>query len=643
MHRRELVKPIIAFALACLLVGSAAVPQDDFTTIFDGKSLAGWHVVPPERAGDWFVRDGLLIGKSNGKGSDIIWKADDLADFELTLSYRFRTPGNSGIHIRGETGTSSSHRVKGYHADLGHVGIGPDVLGGWDFHGIPRGDNLVNRGQRVTIDERGRKHFTKIEDTVTLKDIRKRDWNNVKVVVRGHHMYFSINGKVASEVIDNELAKRMDRGTIGLQLHSGRPMTIEFRDIRLKRLEPQDSKTEKGFDEVVGDQGISDVIEVFQVDRRKHHDIDGTQRKVGAGFQPSVLLDHEGTIHVFFQARLDGSHDRAEKMIGHVVSRDYGRTFSDMRFINRVPMQTYAMSSFLRELPSGKKRISVLTSLSIDETVKRLKDPGLIKERLGIDVTTFSRRGATLILELFSDDAGHTWRRKDHPGIADRVYQRNGREYYLAFINLIGQARRIEAGPYSGRLLIGGPLRGDYLPCPDHPHFRDYRASSSLIYSDDDGESWHFGGLISDETAFEHNEASAVAVNGGRQILLARRSIARSAPGKTMHYSDDGGATWNDGFLTDVAATRCLQVLETHDDLVLCSAPGKSNRTHGQMYFSRDGGKHWSHRLIEEGPFSYSTVNRLAGEYLICCYSRGHHGEHGLAARIFSTGWLDAE
>lgn len=400
---------------------------------------------------------------------------------------------------------------------------------------------------------------------------------------------------------------------------------------------------EKQFSSRVGQTGLSNPINVFNVDKSRRYSINGKQYWVGAGFQPSVVMDSEGAIHIFFQARLNGSGDRLEKMIAQVVSRDGGNSFSDASFVNAIPMQTYAVSAFLRTLPSGLPRISVLTSLSIDETVERLKDRELIKKQLGIDVSKFSRQGATLVLEFFSDDLGKSWNRKDHWGISDRVYQRNGREYYLAFINLIGQVRRIETGPYEGRLVLGGPLRGDYLPCEDHPHFRDYPSSSSLVFSDDGGESWKFGGVIKDESAFAHNEASAAPVSGGRQILLARRSNSKGATGKMMHLSDDGGQTWKDGFVTDVGATRCLQVLETHGELVLCSAPGKTNRTQGTIYVSRNSGKTWKAKIIEDGPFSYSTVNKLGGNYFICCYSRGHHGEQGLAARIFSTDWLESE
>ena len=226
---------VTMLCLGVAIASAIAADHGGFSAIFDGQSLDGWRVLPAEQKAAWSVRGGLLVGSSDGKGSDLIWTAADLGDFELKLSYRFRTPGNSGIHIRGRLGESESHRVKGYHADLGHVGIGPDVLGAWDFHGTRRGSVLVERGHRVVIDDGGEKHITRIEGVLTAQDLRKHGWNEVHVVARGHRLFFTINGRMASEVIDHEALKRIDRGIIGLQLHAGPPMTIEFRDIRLKR------------------------------------------------------------------------------------------------------------------------------------------------------------------------------------------------------------------------------------------------------------------------------------------------------------------------------------------------------------------------------------------------------------------------
>ncbi len=229
------LRTVAALLISCFSLQTAVAADAAFTPIFDGETIDGWRVIPPERQTAWPVRDGLLVGSSDGKGSDLIWK-DDLSDFELKLSYRLRTDGNSGIHIRGLLGESSTHRVKGYHADFGHVGIGPRVLGSWDFHGAARGDYLVARGSRVVIDNHGAKQFTMIEGALTSSNVRRRDWNDVHVVVSGRRMYFSINGKRASEVVDYEDTQWIERGVIGLQLHSGPPMTIEFRNILLKRL-----------------------------------------------------------------------------------------------------------------------------------------------------------------------------------------------------------------------------------------------------------------------------------------------------------------------------------------------------------------------------------------------------------------------
>ncbi len=405
----------------------------------------------------------------------------------------------------------------------------------------------------------------------------------------------------------------------------------------------------KGFERVLNKDHISKAIDVYLVDAKKQHLINGDKHSIGASFQPSVLFDDEGVIHVFFQARLGGSGDTAPKMIAHVTSRDFGKSFSAPQFINKLPMQTYAVSSFVRKTKSGAKRLSVLTSVSIDETVRKHKSPKVIKQLFDIDVSSFARKAGTLIIEYFSDDSGKTWTRRYLRGISDRTYRRNGKDYYLCFINLIGQVRRIAEGPFKNRLILAGPLRGDYLPCPDHAKFRSYRPSSSLIYSDDDGESWHFGGVISDDTAFAHNESSAVPVDRGARILMVRRRGRSSSKkpgadepsGKMMHYSTDGGATWGRGIRSSITGIRCLQVLETCNETVLCSTPTTAGRTRGAIFYSRDSGKTWSHKLIDAGPFSYSTVNKLHGKYIMCCYSRGHHGQKGLSAKIFSIDWLD--
>ncbi len=210
-----------------------------FVSIFDGKSLAGWNAVPSDCSSDWTVRDGTIVGNGNTKRlAYLTWHDDQLENFELELAYRMPGKGNSGIEVRAQPDTTGKRPFVGYHADLGHVGIGPQILGAWDFHFVGRKEHACNRGTRLVIDEDGRPERTAIQDGLGAEDIRGNQWNNVRIIAMGNHFQFFINGKLSSEFTDNAKVERLDRGAIGLQIHDP-GMSVEFKDIRLKKLPSQ--------------------------------------------------------------------------------------------------------------------------------------------------------------------------------------------------------------------------------------------------------------------------------------------------------------------------------------------------------------------------------------------------------------------
>jgi len=217
-----------------LLASGPLFGEEGFQSIFDGKSLGGWQCRPASEAGNWTVVDGKIVGKGAGRESYLMFK-DELGDFEVVFCYRLLTKGNTGLEVRSQPVKGKASRLHGYHADIGHVGIGDKVLGAWDFHENDRGDYLAKRGERVTIGEDGKKKWEKIEGAMEVADVKKGEWNEVHVFAKGNRLWFTINGKVASEVIDNETAKRLDRGFIGFQLHGGDKMVMELKDIKLKR------------------------------------------------------------------------------------------------------------------------------------------------------------------------------------------------------------------------------------------------------------------------------------------------------------------------------------------------------------------------------------------------------------------------
>lgn len=214
----------------------AAVPDTGFVALFDGKTLEGWHAVPKASSGDWSVRDGLIVGRGSAdRLAYLVWHDEQLQDFELRLSYRMRTEGNTGVEVRAQPDKTGKRPFEGYHADLGHVGIGPHILGAWDFHFARRKEHACHRGTRLVIGKQQEPHASKIPNAVTKSDIRSRDWNEVRIVARGNHFKFFINGKPASEFTDNAAQGRLEQGIIGLQIHD-KGMEVEFKDLRLKRL-----------------------------------------------------------------------------------------------------------------------------------------------------------------------------------------------------------------------------------------------------------------------------------------------------------------------------------------------------------------------------------------------------------------------
>jgi hypothetical protein len=67
-----------------------------------------------------------------------------------------------------------------------------------------------------------------------LSIIKTNDWNEYHLIVCGNVMTHILNGRVMSVVIDEDAANRKFNGLLGVQVHVGPPMKIEYRNFRLK-------------------------------------------------------------------------------------------------------------------------------------------------------------------------------------------------------------------------------------------------------------------------------------------------------------------------------------------------------------------------------------------------------------------------
>ena len=227
------LRPASIILLVCL--AAAAQNSDGFVSIFDGRTLRGWRAEPSALASSWSAGNGVIRAEGfEYRLAYLVYTGDEnLADFELKFSYRMLTDGNTGVEVRARVDQTGKRPFEGYHADLGHLGIGPQILGAWDFHFATRRELPCERGTSLVINKDGVGSQEPVKNPLTPADINKRDWNHCRIKSAGNNFQFFINGKLASEFTDNAVEGRLDSGMIALQLHD-KGMVTEFKDIRLK-------------------------------------------------------------------------------------------------------------------------------------------------------------------------------------------------------------------------------------------------------------------------------------------------------------------------------------------------------------------------------------------------------------------------
>ncbi len=229
-------------ALSALLLFPALLQAGETIQLFNGKDLTGWEGV----SSLWSVQDGAITGQTTAanptKGNTfLLWKGGDVADFELTFQYKINgtdaaKQGNSGVQYRSQVADPAAFVLGGYQADFETGTTYSGILYEERGRGI-----LAQRGQKVTIASSAdpqKPTITVTGETGKSADIQAAikpgDWNDYRIVAKGGHLQHFINGHLAVDVQDNS-KEGAKSGVLGLQLHAGPPMTVQFRALELKR------------------------------------------------------------------------------------------------------------------------------------------------------------------------------------------------------------------------------------------------------------------------------------------------------------------------------------------------------------------------------------------------------------------------
>jgi hypothetical protein len=221
-------------SVAFLLLLAGPLGGAEFQRLFDGESLAGWNA---PNMSYWSVQDGAITGQSTPdnpctSNQFLVWQGGDVADFELKLQFRVTgNNGNSGVQFRSRIRPDGL--AVGYQADI--YAHGPYLGGVCDEMHTRKGPELLTaNGKKTMIDASGKRTATDLGQTATMRP--PGEWNDYHITAKGQHIILRINGVTCSELIDQEEGHFDLQGILGLQLRSGNPMKVQFKDIYLRKL-----------------------------------------------------------------------------------------------------------------------------------------------------------------------------------------------------------------------------------------------------------------------------------------------------------------------------------------------------------------------------------------------------------------------
>lgn len=196
---------------ACLLfmlclppVALRAADPQPVEEFFNGRDLAGWS----DEAADmkyWSVVDGAIVGQSAERvpHNTFLWSDEPIGDFYLSCEVRL-TPaaGNAGIQFRSRR-ADDGHAV-GYQADVGQNWWG----------------KLYHEHGRGMLDN----------NPHGLQAVKPEEWNKYEILAVGDSIWTALNGKLCTALKDPQGERE---GRIALQIHSGPPIKVEYRGLKL--------------------------------------------------------------------------------------------------------------------------------------------------------------------------------------------------------------------------------------------------------------------------------------------------------------------------------------------------------------------------------------------------------------------------
>lgn len=208
------MKLITTFTLGlfCFVGAAFAQPEAGFTSLFDGKTFAGWKPAA-EHTNTWRVEDGAFV--TGGDRCHLFYVGDEkpFKNFELKAEVKTEHGANGGIYFHTQ-----------YQAE------------GWPRKGFECQVNVSHSDWKKT---------GSLYDVVNLGNTPAKDgeWWTQDILVQGDQVTVKINDVVVLEYTEpagaqpgKTFSRKLAEGTFALQAHDPKSV-VRYRNIRVKRLD----------------------------------------------------------------------------------------------------------------------------------------------------------------------------------------------------------------------------------------------------------------------------------------------------------------------------------------------------------------------------------------------------------------------
>ena len=223
----------LGFAASCALAADA--PK--WTSLFDGKTLAGWKLVQGHAKVE--VRDGTIVGtvtEGETQNTFLATEDDTFTSFIFEAEFRCDPDINSGVNFRSRPADDKVKRVYGllYEIDPTPRALtgGVQEEGGYGRRG-PSNWLAPTNSSGAPRDAWNKEHGDQFKPAPA--------WNTMRIEVRGTKIKTWLNGHLLADFSD-DAPVAIPHGFFGLQVHATKNKAlfgreVAFRNLRVQRLD----------------------------------------------------------------------------------------------------------------------------------------------------------------------------------------------------------------------------------------------------------------------------------------------------------------------------------------------------------------------------------------------------------------------